>query len=65
MAKKINGKNSQGARELFMNRFKYKAAAFAPRQLLGFPEALVPVGTADFWWAERAFRGRVNEGSFP
>ena len=48
-----------------MNRFKYKAAAFAPRQLLGFPEALVPVGTADFWWAERAFRGRVNEGSFP
>lgn len=65
MTKKIQGKNTQSAREIFMNRFKYKAAAFAPRQLLGFPEALVPVGTVDFWWAERAFNGRVNEGSFP
>ena len=60
MTSNIKGKNTLKARELFLNRFDYKVAAFAPRQLLGYPSALAPAGTADFWWAERAFLGRVS-----
>ena len=63
----FKGKNNQGSREIFNSRLEYKAYAYAPGQ--GDPQVinLMPVGTVDFWWAERAFYGKVsmNEISEP
>ena len=63
----FKGKNNQGSREIFNSSLEYKAYAYAPEQgdakLINF----LPVGTVDFWWAERAFYGKVstNEISEP
>ena len=56
----IKGKNTLGSREMFKNRTAYKYAAYAPGQRLGYPEAIRPPGTTDFWWGELIFAGKVS-----
>jgi len=60
----LKAKNSMGAREIFNNRLKYKSYAWKPRRADHQPENalmnLFPAGTVDFWWAERAFYGKVS-----
>lgn len=59
---KIKGKNSLSARELFKNRMAYSALAFSPDQdpFSASENTVIPLGTADFWWKERGFYGKLS-----
>ena len=58
----IKGKNSLTARDIFKNRLFYSAFAFARNQHPAFagPDSILPPGTVDFWWSERAFYGKLS-----
>ena len=60
MPDKIKAKNTMSSRELYTNRTEYKSRAFSPEQYEATREGFLPAGTVDFWWAERAFVGRIN-----